>query len=194
MLYSLSRAIRRLLLIAAAVIIIILAIALTPYPWRLLYPLSYQEIIVQEAQRAKLDPTLVAAVINVESHWQASAVSNKGAKGLMQLMPTTADWIATKIGQGAVSEEDLFSPEINIRLGVGYLADLLAQFGNNETIALAAYNGGRGNVKNWLEDAVWDGSQDTIDSIPFGETRRYVLKVVTQRKIYNRIYKWSVGG
>ena len=191
MLYSLSRAIRRLLLLATAVIIIALAVSLTPYPWRLLYPLSHQELIIKEARAAKLDPSLVAAIINVESHWQTSAISSKGAKGLMQLMPTTADWIASKLGKDTVNEQDLFLPEINIHLGVCYFADLLAQFNNNATIALAAYNGGRGNGKNWLDSDVWDGSDDTIESIPFGETRRYVQKVVTQQKIYSRIYKWS---
>lgn len=109
----------------------------------------------------------------------------------MQLMPATAQWIAEKTGQGAVQEEDLFSPEVNIRLGVSYLADLLTQFDNNEILALAAYNGGRGNVKTWLESGVWDGSEEHIESIPFGETRRYVLKVQAQRQIYDRIYDWS---
>lgn len=194
MFYFLSRAIRRLLLLGVAAMIIVLAVALTPYPWRLLYPLSYQQIIVQEAKRSQLAPSLVAAVINVESRWQADAVSRKGAKGLMQLMPTTAEWIAEKTGQAVVTEQELFIPETNIRLGVSYLADLLTQFGNDETLALAAYNGGRGNVRTWLDDGVWDGSLDTIESIPFGETRRYVLKVAAQRKIYSRIYNWSQGG
>lgn len=191
MLNIIARAIRRLVLIGVAAVIIIFAVSLTPYPWRLLYPLNYHQIIVKEARRAELDPSLVAAVINVESRWQADAVSRKGAKGLMQLMPTTAEWIADKTGQAVITEQDLFSPETNIRLGVCYLADLLAQFGNDETLALAAYNGGRGNVKNWLEDGIWDGSQDRIEAIPFGETRRYVLKVEAQRKIYSRIYNWS---
>lgn len=193
MLRFIAKFVRRLMLIGIAAIIILFILALTPYPWRLLYPIDYQEIIVQEAQRVQLDPSLVAAVINVESRWQADAVSRKGAKGLMQLMPTTAAWIAEKTGQAGFSEEDLFTPETNIRLGACYLADLLAQFGNNETLALAAYNGGRGNVKTWLDDGLWDGTQDTVQSIPFGETRRYVLKVEAQRKIYSRIYNWHSG-
>ncbi len=193
MLKFIAKSVRRLMLIGVAAITILFVVALTPYPWRLLYPIDYQQIIVQEAERAQLDPGLVAAVINVESRWQADAVSRKGAKGLMQLMPTTAAWIAEKTGQAVFEEEDLFTPETNIRLGVCYLADLLAQFGNNETLALAAYNGGRGNVKTWLEDGLWDGTQDTVESIPFGETRRYVLKVEAQRKIYSRIYNWPSG-
>jgi soluble lytic murein transglycosylase len=192
MLKIIARAIRRLMLIGVVAIIILFALSLTPYPWRLLYPLNYQQLIVAEADRAQLDPSLVAAVINVESRWRAEAVSRKGARGLMQLMPTTAEWIAEKTGHTAVSEDDLFAPELNIRLGVRYLKDLLTQFGNDETLALAAYNGGRGNVKNWLEDGIWDGTQDTIEAIPFGETRRYVLKVEAQREIYNRIYNWNL--
>ncbi len=191
MLFFLTRALRRLVAISAVFIILFFAFALTPYPWRWLYPLAYRHIIVQEASRAQLDPSLVAAMINVESRWRADAVSRKGARGLMQLMPATAQWIAEKTGQGAVQEEDLFSPEVNIRLGVSYLADLLTQFDNNEILALAAYNGGRGNVKTWLESGVWDGSEEHIESIPFGETRRYVLKVQAQRQIYDRIYDWS---
>lgn len=193
MLHFIARALRRLLLLGVAAIIILFVVALTPYPWRLLYPLNYQQIIIQEAKQAQLDPSLVAAVINVESRWRADAVSRKGAKGLMQLMPTTAEWIAEKTGQAGVTEQDLFLPETNIRLGVSYLTDLLTHFGS-ETLALAAYNGGRGNVKTWLDDGLWDGKQDTIEAIPFGETRRYVLKVEAQRKIYSRIYDWSLDG
>lgn len=189
MLHFIARALKRLMLLGVAAIIIFFVVALTPYPWRLLYPLNYQQIIVQEAKQAQLDPSLVAAVINVESRWQVDAVSRKGAKGLMQLMPTTAEWIAEKTGQAAVTEQELFLPETNIRLGVSYLTDLLTHFGS-ETLALAAYNGGRGNVKTWLDEGLWDGKQDTIEAIPFGETRRYVLKVEAQRKIYSRIYNW----
>jgi soluble lytic murein transglycosylase len=191
MLYFAARALRRLVIIGVVLIILFFAFAVTPYPWRWLYPLDYQQVVVQEAQRVRLDPSLVAAMINVESGWRADAVSRKGARGLMQLMPATAEWIAEKTGLGTVTAQDLFAPEINIRLGVSYLADLLIQFNNNETLALAAYNGGRGNVKNWLENGIWDGSEEQIEAIPFGETRRYVLKVQAQRKIYGRIYNWS---
>lgn len=190
MLNNIARAIRRLVLLGVVAIIILFVFSLTPYPWRLLYPLSFQRVIMKEAEQAQLDPSLVAAVINVESRWRTEAVSRKGARGLMQLMPTTAEWIAEKTGHAAVSEEDLFTPELNIRLGVRYLKDLLTQFDNDETLALAAYNGGRGNVRSWLDEGIWDGTQDKIEAIPFGETRRYVLKVEAQREIYNRIYNW----
>ncbi|NLW17659.1 MAG: lytic transglycosylase domain-containing protein, partial [Firmicutes bacterium] len=140
MLYFVAKALRRLILIGAIFFFLLFVFALTPYPWRLLYPLDYQSIIIREAQEARVDPSLVAAVINVESRWRVNAVSRKGAKGLMQLMPATAEWIAEKTGQGPVTEQDLFSPEINIQLGVSYLADLLTQFGDNEILALAAYN------------------------------------------------------
>ncbi|NLY53739.1 MAG: lytic transglycosylase domain-containing protein [Firmicutes bacterium] len=190
MLHYLTKAIRRLLLLGVATLILALVLALTPFPWRLLYPLRYQDLITQEAQKLEVDPSLVAAIINVESRWQENAVSPKGARGLMQLMPTTAAWIADKMGLEYVSEQELFIPEKNIRLGVSYLADLLENFEQNTTIALAAYNGGRGNVSSWLNEGVWDGSKDTVEAIPFGETRRYVLKVEAQQQIYSRIYRW----
>lgn len=188
---QLAKIVRRLLLLSTILVILFLLISLTPYPWRLLYPLSYRDIVLAEAERAKLDPSLVAAMINVESRWRADAISPKNATGLMQLLPTTATWIAEKMEIGPLSEQDLFSPDINIRLGVSYFADLLTQFEANETVAIAAYNGGRGNVEKWLTSGLWDGSEAEVDSIPFGETRRYVLKVKAQRKIYKRIYNWA---
>lgn len=184
------RALLQLVLVVTGLLLVIGVIKLAPSLWRWAYRLDHQEIIAMESKRQKIDPNLVAAVINVESHWQIDAVSPKGASGLMQLMPETANWVAQQAGFDAFKPKDLFKAEVNIQLGSWYLADLLKEFDHNVAVAVAAYNGGRGNVENWLKAKTWDGTLDNADQIPFSETRNYVVKVLNQYRIYSRIYSW----
>lgn len=151
------------------------------------YPIHYQELITAEAEKYDLDPLLIAAIIHVESRWRADAISPKGATGLMQLMPTTGEWVGSRL-QLEISEVDLINPETNIKLGSWYINYLQQQF---PTIiaALAAYNGGQGNVRQWLADEVWDGSLTTVADIPFYETRSYVQKIDSTWDIYRKIYE-----
>jgi len=150
------------------------------------YPYNHQDIILEQAQIHDLDPHLIAALIHVESKWNPTAVSPKGAAGLMQLMPDTAQWIAKQIGL-VLKDEELFSPQINIMLGCWYLAYLRKQF-PSFAAALAAYNGGQGNVRQWLSEQIWDGRYETVHNIPFGETRSYMRKVTYTWSIYKKIY------
>ncbi len=151
-----------------------------------IYPYQYSEIIMEAAADYDLDPYLIAALIHVESKWDATAVSSKGATGLMQLMPDTAAWVSEQSGI-SYSEEDLTNPEINIMLGSWYLAYLRRQF-STSAAALAAYNGGQGNVKQWLQDKLWDGQLETASDIPFWETRGYVRKLTHTWNIYQKLY------
>jgi soluble lytic murein transglycosylase len=185
------RALRQLAFLLVGLLLIIGLIKFSPMLWRLVYPLQHQSVIMAEAKRQELDPNLIAAVINVESRWQARAVSPKGASGLMQLMPITAEWVADQAGLQGFQTEDLFLPEVNIQLGTWYLANLLNEFDHNLVVAIAAYNGGRGNVEQWLQERVWDGTLDDVQSIPFSETRKYVTKVINQFHIYSRLYSWE---
>lgn len=158
-----------------------------------LYPLDYQGIIYQQAMENDLDPFMVAAIIRVESSWRTNAVSHKGATGLMQIMPETAVWISEQL-KVDFSPENLTDPEFNIRLGCWYLNYLKQQFPTS-TAALAAYNGGLGNVKQWLQSQRWDGSLETANQIPFNETRSYVRKVIHTWNFYRKIYdyQWEIG-
>lgn len=151
------------------------------------FPLRFAPLIAYYAERAKIDPVLIAAVIKVESAFKKEAVSVKGAMGLMQLMPDTAAWLVAERG-GWSGELDLLQPETNIELGVGYLQYLLGQF-PSEHAALAAYNGGPTNVRRWLNEGIWDGSWANSQQIPFGETRSYVRKVELMRRIYSFLYR-----
>lgn len=160
----------------------------TPQFGRLYYPYRYRQTIEANAIRYGVDPLLVAAVIRVESKYNPDAVSPKGALGLMQIMPSTADWIATQVGIENLTEEMILNPEINIQMGTWYLANLSNEFEGRLDVIIAAYNGGRGQVARWLAEGIWDGSYEGRDNIPFPETRHFLFKVKTGYKGYTRLY------
>lgn len=153
-----------------------------------LYPYPYRSLVCEYAEERKLDASLVAGVILSESKFKLEARSHKGALGLMQLMPDTAKWIAEQIDDDQFSLGDLNDPEINIRFGTWYLASLKKEFHGNEVLILAAYNAGRGNVKEWMRKYRWDMSFKDIDQIPYQETREYVSKVLKSKEKYRRLY------
>lgn len=155
---------------------------------RLFYPLKYEKHIFAYAEEYRVDPLLVAAVIHTESGFRPTAVSGRGARGLMQVMPDTAIWIAQEIGYTDFSPEMLFEPRYNIELGTWYLANLHRQFNGNTIVSLAAYNGGRGRVARWLEQGTWDGAEDRLDQIPYQETRDFVRRVMKAYQHYRQIY------
>ena len=152
------------------------------------YPIPHQELIEKYATEYEIDPLLVAAMINVESKFSADAVSPQGASGLMQLMPETAKWVAFKMDI-PYEHNRLFEPKYNLMLGTWYIAELRREFNNNLVSVLAAYNGGRGNVKIWLAEGKWQGNIETISQIPFPETRNYITKVLRRYRIYEFIYR-----
>lgn len=153
----------------------------------ILYPLDYREEIFARSREFGLDPYLVAAVIRTESKFRPEARSSQGARGLMQIMPETAEWIAGQL-EIPFAPEWLDRPDYNVRLGSWYLRDLLRQFEGDTVLALAAYNGGRTNVQKWLKERQWTGEQRTLDQIPFRETRTYVDRVLRNHDMYRRLY------
>lgn len=153
------------------------------------YPFPYQETIYFYSQEHRIDPYLLAAIIRIESNFNPEAVSPKGAVGLMQIMPDTGRWITEQMQGPAFDPQGLLDPETNIRMGCWYLANLYDNFGGDPVLVLAAYNGGRGNVSNWLKEARWSGEAHTLDQIPFPETRQYVRKVLATYRIYNFLYR-----
>ena len=161
---------------------------------RHLYPFPYKEIIIAEAAKYELDPLLVISIIRIESNYNYTAESEKGARGLMQIMPETGFWVAEKLDLEDFTDESFYDPKVNISLGVWYINDLLRLYDQNLYLALAAYNGGRGRVNKWLESGIWDGSRESLGNIPFTETRNFVLKVEKAYDQYRQLYPDEPGG
>jgi soluble lytic murein transglycosylase len=155
--------------------------------WEMLYPFGWRSEVVAAAQRAGLDPFLVAAVIREESNFHHRAVSRAGARGLMQLMPATGEMQARRLGvvfgDGGILED----PGINIELGTTYLAERLREF-RDPRLALAAYNAGAGNVRRWWTNRRTDDLEAFVELIPFDETRHYVKRIMLSWEEYRRIY------
>jgi soluble lytic murein transglycosylase len=156
-------------------------------------PLRHEDIIRQQAQDKGLDPALIAAVIYAESHFRDGQTSSAGALGLMQLTPQTARYIAHKSGGTAFVVGDLATPQVNIAYGAYYLRYLLSRYGGNETLALAAYNAGEGNVDRWITAARQRERDLTITAIPYAETRSYVTRVQDAKRQYERTYPAALG-
>jgi soluble lytic murein transglycosylase len=150
---------------------------------RVWYPLRYEQIVRGHAHNYRLDPALLAAVIYQESKFEADARSSSGAVGLMQLLPSTAQGIATHTGGARFRTADLLDPEINVRYGSWYLRHLMQKYGDERT-ALAAYNAGQDNVDRWRADG---------GGIRFSETRAYVKRVEELKGIYRRAYGDQLG-
>ena len=156
-------------------------------------PLRHEDIIRQQAAAKDLDPSLIAGVIYVESRFR-DQTSVAGAKGLMQILPSTADYIARKSGGTAFVQGDLATPQINIAYGSWYLRYLLAHYEGSELLALAAYNAGEGKVDEWHRDASARGEAfEAATHIPFPETRSYVADVLEARERYERQYRRELG-
>jgi soluble lytic murein transglycosylase len=155
-----------------------------------IYPYPYRDIVETYAEAYQVDSFLVAAVIMSESKFKNDVHSHRGAIGLMQLMPDTAAWIADQLGDGNFDIERLHEPDMNIRYGTWYLKSLEDEFDGNTILALAAYNAGRGNVKEWMHKNGWttSGFHD-VAAIPYGETRFYVDSVLKNQKKYQELYK-----
>ena len=148
------------------------------------YPIKYSSEVFTACEEFGVDKALVFAVIKTESSFNKDAVSNKGAVGLMQLKPSTAEYVAKKIG---VSEYSLLDARDNIRLGVYYLKMLLIRFRDEKT-ALCAYNAGEGKVALWLKNTDYSHDGKTIFRVPYKETSDYIEKIEKSREKYLKLY------
>lgn len=155
---------------------------------RAVYPLEHDVVIRSAARKNKVDPTLVAAVIYVESGFDERARSPQGAVGLMQVLPETAQQIADETGGSSFVEADLEDPKVNVRYGTYYLRTVLDQFDGDTLSAVAAYNAGGGAVGEWKAEAEAQGHSLRAGDIPFPETRAYVDDVLRVRKAYRKAY------
>jgi soluble lytic murein transglycosylase len=149
-------------------------------------PLRHDDIIRQQARDKGLDPYLVAAVIYRESKFR-DQTSAAGAKGLMQILPATAEFVARKTGGANFQQGDLADPQINISYGCWYLRYLLDRYHGNEIAAIAAYNAGHERVDRW------GGRNLGLGDIRFAETRQYASDVLEKRGEYRRHYGDELG-
>jgi soluble lytic murein transglycosylase len=189
---------RRIALLAGvALIAVLVSAALSPFVNKAVQeiglPLRHEDVIRQQAAEKGLDPSLIAAVIYTESRFR-DQTSKAGAKGLMQLLPSTANYIAHLSGGTAFEQGDLATPQVNIAYGSFYLRYLLRKYRGSEVLALAAYNAGEGKVDEWLAGAAANGETFQVARhIPFAETRNYVQKVLAAREDYRKQYPKELG-
>ena len=153
------------------------------------YKLEYTEYIKKYANEYNVDEYLIYAIIKAESNFEPNAESHRGAKGLMQLMYSTAEDISKRIGI-ELNEENILEPDININLGTKYISMLIQKY-NNTNLALAAYNAGSGNVDGWIEKGTLKSDGSDIENVPFTETNNYVRKILRDYEIYKNIYEES---
>jgi soluble lytic murein transglycosylase len=147
----------------------------------MLVPKKYKNYVFKYSNEFGLDLNLVYSIIKVESDFKTNAVSKSGALGLMQILPSTAKWIAKELGEEYLKEK-MFEPETNILYGCFYLDYLFDRFGDME-IVICAYNAGEGKVLDWIENGKLERNE-----IDYEETRNYLAKV----EKYYRIYKSKI--
>lgn len=160
--------------------------------WRMMYPIRFEAKLREEAAKAGLDPALVAAVIWQESTFDPQAVSGPGARGLMQVMPPTGRELARGLGL-KYHIDMLHDPDRGLELGTRYLRRMIDNYGGRVDRALAAYNAGPGRVSSWMRARPGLAPEEFIESIPFQETRNYVMTILANREHYRRIYGLSTG-
>ncbi len=170
------------------VILFIISAVFFPRWISVFYPQPHRDTVMQMSREYQVDPNLVFAIIQAESKFEDTARSHAGARGLMQIMPETAYWIAEQIALDDFDADMLDNPAVNIRLGCWYLASLHAEFGGRLPLVVAAYNAGRGKVNKWIEEEKWDGTYEHIEQVPYQETRQYIKKVISNYESYQAIY------
>ncbi|MGO9319346.1 MAG: lytic transglycosylase domain-containing protein [Solirubrobacteraceae bacterium] len=155
-------------------------------------PLSDASIIREQAAQKRLDPALIAAVIYAETKFDPRP-SPAGAQGLMQILPTTAYYLAHLSGGTRFTASDLATPSVNLAYGSYYLRYLLDHYGGDEMLAVAAYNAGLTNVDEWVARARAEGAQLSAEAIPFPQTREYVRRVLSAQREYRATYARALG-
>ena len=178
-----------LLVVVLAVVIILAAYLIWHAAYKASLPYKYYDHINKYAQEYDVPAEVIYAVIKVESDFDVKAESSVGARGLMQMMPKTFEWLTGKEHLNEnLSALMLYDAETSIKYGAYYLKYLYAKFENTETF-LAAYNGGEGNVAKWLKDESYSKDGKTLSDIPFEETKKYVEKVSDEIQTYKKLYQ-----
>ncbi|MDD2956420.1 MAG: lytic transglycosylase domain-containing protein [Oscillospiraceae bacterium] len=156
--------------------------------WHEAYPRRYAQTVERYSEEFGVDRSLIYAVIRTESGFRPQVESSVGARGLMQITRETFEWLSARMGDGEeAGYDDLFDPEVNIRYGAFLLSALTEEFGSVEN-ALCAYHAGWGKAKEWLSSPDYSDGE-SIHTIPYGDTRRYVEKVGETRRVYQKLYE-----
>lgn len=175
--------------------VLIIAVLLTAISYifgnasKFMFPLKYKEFVSIYSEKFSVDPFLVLAIIKVESNFDPSAVSPKNARGLMQISAKTGQWGAQVLKLNNYGNNSLFDPETSILIGCWYLNVLNEEFNGNTDLVLAAYNGGSGNVNEWLKNKSYSNSGISLEKVPFKETESYIKKVKNCRLMYKKLYE-----
>ena len=188
-----NRSTKRMIAITVIIVISILLGFAVDLIWdsieKSAHPDEYLSYVRKYAYEYNIPESVIFAVIKVESNFDTEAESVAGARGLMQMMPSTFEWLTSEEHLGEnLHKNKLFDPEISIRYGTYYLNYLYAKFDRNLNTALAAYNAGEGNVAKWLDDPDYSDGKGNLTYIPFKETRNYVTKVNNEIDTYKKLY------
>lgn len=151
------------------------------------YPVRFKEIIRSESLNYDISQALIYSIINTESGFRPTASSVAGAVGLMQIMPSTANWIAGQLNEENYEPDQLLLAETNIRFGSYYLSYLFTKFSNENTV-ICAYNAGETTVRSWLNNPEYSGDGITLSNIPYRETAYYLTKVLRNKSVYTNLY------
>ena len=151
------------------------------------YPMRYEAEVRQAAAEFSLDPAYVASVALAESSFDAEAVSSVGAIGLMQIMPSTGEWIAGKLDE-AFDAQRLYEPSVNLRYGCWYLRFLLDRYDGDMRTASTAYHQGQGRVDEWLQDPEYSEDGKTLSVISSSVTDTYVNRIMENYAHYQELY------
>ncbi len=179
-----SFSLKKISILFASLLLLVLLFSVFLEREREIYNLSFEPEIKEASARFDVSSNLIRAVIYAESGFSVTAVSRAGAVGLMQLLPSTALWLAEREGI-TLSEGALFDAKINVLLGAAYLKYLTERFSDLKTV-LAAYNAGEGTVRGWLQEKRWSEDGKTLKEVPFSETERYIRRVFKTFLKYNK--------
>jgi soluble lytic murein transglycosylase len=156
--------------------------------WWHAWPAAFEDEVREAADpKSRLEPALVYAVMREESGYRPEVVSVSGARGLLQLMPETAERVARGAGISKPSSDDLFTPGVNIQLGAIYLGDLLGRFSGRTSAAIGSYNAGPEAVARWLRGAPLE-DDEWVEEIGYEQTRAYVKRVLRSLHAYRVLY------
>ncbi|MCE2391486.1 MAG: lytic transglycosylase domain-containing protein [Proteobacteria bacterium] len=159
--------------------------------WRISWSRPFSDLVRSASEEFDFDPALVYSVMREESSYRAEVESRAGAIGLMQLIPSTGRSVAEELGLAGFEPDRLRQPAVNLRLGTYYLKSLMERYSGSSTLAIAAYNAGPEAVDLWLERQGPLDSDAFVESVPYGETRRYLRRVLRSWRVYRLLYGQS---
>lgn len=154
-----------------------------------MYPLAHEEYVEKYSKEYGVDKCLIYAIIKTESNFNKDAHSSKDARGLMQIIESTANEVCEKIDYKLENVEELKDPETNIMIGTKYFSYLLNQFNQNEKLAIISYNAGIGKVNQWIEEGTINADGTNLENVPYKETNNYLRKVLREYEVYKELYE-----